>query len=103
MSKKQSNGGWFRKGRSGTGGRPIGSRAPQSSVFDIIVEKTLTVTRHGITRETTMEEALQQRIYQDALAGKGMALRAIAKALIRSEESVKQRAKEDGLKIAKLR
>jgi transposase-like protein len=37
------------------------------------------------------------------LAGKGMALRAIAKALTRSEESVKQRAKEDGLKIAKLR
>jgi len=38
-----------------------------------------------------------------ALAGKGMALKAIAKALVRSEESVKQRAKEDGLKIAKLR
>ena len=37
------------------------------------------------------------------LAGKGMALKAIAKALIRSEESIKQRAKEDGLKIAKLR
>lgn len=37
------------------------------------------------------------------LAGKGMALKAIAKALVRSEESVKQRAKEDGLKIAKLR
>ena len=37
------------------------------------------------------------------LAGKGMALRAIAKALTRSEESVKTRAKEDGLKIAKLR
>ena len=37
------------------------------------------------------------------LAGKRMALKAIAKALTRSEESVKQRAKEDGLKIAKLR
>jgi hypothetical protein len=37
------------------------------------------------------------------LAGKGMALKAIAKALVRSEESIKQRAKEDGLKIAKLR
>ncbi len=34
------------------------------------------------------------------LAAKGMALKAIAKALTRSEESVKQRAKEDGLKIA---
>ena len=37
------------------------------------------------------------------LAGKGLALRAIAKALTRSEESIKQRAKQDGLKIVKLR
>jgi hypothetical protein len=36
------------------------------------------------------------------LAKKGMALRAIAKALTRSEESVKGRAKLDGLNIAKL-
>ena len=37
------------------------------------------------------------------LAKKGMALKAIAKALTRSEESVKVRAKADGLSIAKLR
>lgn len=37
------------------------------------------------------------------LAGKGMALKALAKALTRSEESIKVRAKADGLKIAKLR
>jgi DNA-binding NarL/FixJ family response regulator len=37
------------------------------------------------------------------LAGKGMSLKAIAKALTRSEESVKTRAKTDGLKITKLR
>ena len=37
------------------------------------------------------------------LAGKGMSLKAIAKALTRSEESVKDRAKSDKLKIAKLR
>lgn len=36
-------------------------------------------------------------------AKKGMALKAIAKALTRSEESVKVRAKEDSLNIAKLR
>ncbi|WP_420139602.1 hypothetical protein [Sphingomonas sp.] len=36
------------------------------------------------------------------LAKKGMALKAIAKALTRSEESVKERAKADGLSIAKL-
>jgi len=38
-----------------------------------------------------------------ALAKKGMPLRAIAKALTRSEESVKARAKEDRLAIASLR
>lgn len=37
------------------------------------------------------------------LAKKGMALKAIAKALTRSEESVKDRAKADGLTIARLR
>ena len=42
-----------------------------------------------------------QKLHQ--LAGKGMALRAIAKALTRSEESVRDRAKADKLKISKLR
>jgi hypothetical protein len=37
------------------------------------------------------------------LAKKGMPLRAIAKALTRSEESTKARAKADGLGITKLR
>ena len=36
------------------------------------------------------------------LAKKGMALKAIAKALTRIEESVKERAKLDGLALAKL-
>ena len=36
------------------------------------------------------------------LAAKGMALKAIAKALTRSEESVRDRAKADKIKIAKL-
>jgi hypothetical protein len=38
-----------------------------------------------------------------ALANKGIALKAIARALTRSEESVKERAKLDGISIAKLR
>ena len=42
-----------------------------------------------------------QKLHQ--LAGKGMSLRAIAKALTRSEESVQIRAKADRLKISKLR
>ena len=37
------------------------------------------------------------------LAAKGMGLKAVAKALTRSEESVQDRAKVDGIRIAKLR
>lgn len=42
-----------------------------------------------------------QKLHQ--FAKKGMALKAIAKALKRSEESTKDRGKQDGLSIAKLR
>ncbi|MBY0282999.1 MAG: hypothetical protein K2W81_03425 [Sphingomonas sp.] len=42
-----------------------------------------------------------QKLHQ--FAKKEMALKAIAKALKRSEESVRDRAKADGLTIAKLR
>ena len=38
-----------------------------------------------------------------ALAKKGMALKAISKAMTRSEESIKDRARLDGVGIAKLR
>ncbi|HEY0012049.1 MAG TPA: hypothetical protein VGB79_04265 [Allosphingosinicella sp.] len=37
------------------------------------------------------------------LAGKGMSLKAISKAMTRSEESIQARAKVDGLKVSKLR
>ena len=37
------------------------------------------------------------------LAAKGMSLKAISKALTRSEESIHARAREDGLKISKMR
>ena len=37
------------------------------------------------------------------LAGKGMSLKAIGKAMTRSEESIQARAKADGLKVSKLR
>ena len=84
MSKKSrkgvtSNPAWYGKGQSGNpGGRPI-SRAPRKSAFDILVEKPIIVTYHGVAREITSEEALQQRIYQDAMAGKVMAIKTVLK------------------------
>jgi len=55
-----------------------------------------TFTRH---RQPWRNDELQKL---HLLSGKGMSLRAIAKALMRSEESVKDRARADGLKIARL-
>jgi len=49
------------------------------------VEKTLAVTNRGVSREITMEEALQQRTYQDALAGKRIAMREVVKWIIKRE------------------
>lgn len=42
-----------------------------------------------------------QRLHK--LAAKGMSLKGIGKALTRSEESIQARARQDGLKISKLR
>jgi Family of unknown function (DUF5681) len=87
------NPGWFRKGRSGNpGGRPTASRAPQASAFDVVVEKTLSVAHHGGTREITMEEALQQRTYRDALAGKRIAQREVLKWIVKREAWLVKRA-----------
>lgn len=47
----------------------------------------------------TQDEIQKLHLY----AGKGMSLKAIAKALTRSEELIKDRAKADKLAIAKLR
>lgn len=49
------------------------------------MEKTLSVAHQGGTREITMEEALQQRTYRDALAGKRMAQREVLKWIMKRE------------------
>ena len=76
-SDSKPNPGWFPKGQSGNpGGRPKTTRAPQRSPFEIVTEKTLTVSLPGGgTREISSEEALQQQIFQKALKGERMAQR----------------------------
>jgi hypothetical protein len=94
-SGKTRNPGWFSKGSSpNPGGRPTGSRAPKPSAFEGLVEKTLTVTDHGGTREIGIEEALQQRTYQDALAGKRMAIREVVKWIIKRNAWLAKHAPE---------
>src|SRR5438552_3928857 len=76
----------FRKGQSGNPkGRPkAGPRLPPSA-FDIVIGRTLTVTLNGKAREVTVEEALQQRTYQDAIAGSRLARREIPKMIAKRE------------------
>jgi hypothetical protein len=82
-SRKTLNPGWFSKGRSGNpGGRPTASPAPRSSAFEVLVEKTLTVTDRAGTREITIEEALRQQTYQSALKDDRMAMREVVKWII---------------------
>jgi len=75
----------FEKGRSGNpGGRPR-KRRPHVSAFDIIFDKTLTVTQGGIERELTVDEALQLQTYQAALKGSRMAIRQVMKMIEKRE------------------
>jgi hypothetical protein len=77
-SKKTRNPGWFGKGHCGNrGGRPPASPAPQPSVLEILVDKTLIIVRDGIERTVELKEALQQRTYQDAINSKLMAMREV--------------------------
>jgi Family of unknown function (DUF5681) len=83
---KTLNPGWFSKGRSGNpGGRPTASPAPRSSAFEVLVEKTLTVTDRAGTREITLEETLQQQTYQRALNGDRMAVREVLKWIMKRD------------------
>jgi hypothetical protein len=83
VSKKprdRSNPGWFPKGRSGNPkGRPKGTRVTTGSAFEVLEDKTLTVADRGGTRQMPFKEALQLRTFQDALAGKAMAMRVVLK------------------------
>ena len=77
--------GRFQKGQSGNpSGRPK-KRRPNVSAFDIIFDRTLTVTQNGVERELTVDEALQLQTYQGALKGSKMAVRAVLKMIEKRE------------------
>ena len=80
--------GRFEKGQSGNpAGRPK-ARRPHNSAFDIIFDKTLTVTQGGVERELTVDEALQIQTYQAALKGSKMAVRAVLKMIEKREAAL---------------
>jgi hypothetical protein len=77
----------FGKGQSGNPkGRPKNPKPPAASAFDIVIDRTLTVTQGGRPREVTVEEALQHRTYQDAIAGNRAARREVLKMIAKREQ-----------------
>jgi hypothetical protein len=84
--------GRFRKGQSGNpAGRPK-ARRPHVSAFDIIFDRTLTVSQNGVERELTIDEALQLQTYQAALKGSKMAVRAVLKMIEKRELALRAAA-----------
>jgi hypothetical protein len=87
--------GQFRKGHSGNPkGRPRKQRAlPDAprSAFEVVLKKRVTVTQGGIDRELSVEEALQLRTYQDALAGNRAARREVVKMIAKREKAMEEK------------
>ena len=77
----------FPKGKSGNPkGRPKAPSRPSASAFDILTERSLTVTQNGKQRELTVEEALQYRTYQAAIKGSRLAQRQVLKMIAKREK-----------------
>jgi Family of unknown function (DUF5681) len=77
----------FVKGRSGNpGGRPRKPAVEPPSAFDVIMDRTIEVNQDGRSRELTIEEGLQLKTYQEALAGSKPARREILKMIAKREQ-----------------
>jgi len=83
----------FRKGQSGNpAGRPKkATLAPQASAFDVVIDRRLTITQGGRQREVTVDEALQHKTYQDAIAGGRIARREVLKMIAKREQALAAR------------
>lgn len=85
----------FQPGHSGNpNGRPK-ARRPHVSAFDIIFDRTLTVTQGGMERELTIDEALELQTYQAALKGSRMAIRKVLKMIEKREMALAKRQGKD--------
>ena len=83
----------FRKGQSGNPrGRPRKQHKIQSSAFDVVIDRTLTIVQGGRSREVTVDEALQHKTYQDAIAGNRAARREVLKMIAKREKAITKRA-----------
>jgi hypothetical protein len=84
--------GRWKKGQSGNpAGRPR-KRRPHVSAFDVVFDKTLTVTQDGVARELGVDEVLELQTYQAALKGKRMAIRHVLKMIEKREAALAKSA-----------
>lgn len=86
-------------GQSGNpGGRPK-ARRPHNSAFDIIFDKSLTVTQNGTERQLAIDEALELQTYKAALGGSQMAIRKVLKMIEKRDAALAKRAPPPARKI----
>lgn len=83
----------FRKGQSGNpAGRPRKAKVVrQASAFDIVIDRTLKITQGGRPQEVTVDEALQHKTYQDAIAGSRAARRKVLGMIAKREKALAAR------------
>ena len=82
----------FRKGQSGNPrGRPRKQPVGKRSAFDVVIDRTLTIFQGGKPREVTVDEALQHKTYQDAIAGSRASRREVLKMIAKREKALAAR------------
>lgn len=83
----------FRKGQSGNPrGRPRKRPETRPSAFDVVIDRTLTIVQGGVSREVTVDEALQHKTYQKAIAGDRASRRLVLKMIARREKAITEKA-----------
>jgi len=98
--EQQPRPGRFAKGTSGNPkGRPKARPTGPASAFDIVIDRTLSVTRGGVEREVTLEEALQHKTYQNAISGNRAARREILKMIAKREKAIAAKAPKPAYRI----
>ena len=85
--------GKFTKGISGNpGGRPPKPKN-RVSPYDIVVARQFILTQDGLPRHMTAEEALQRKTFEQAMAGKRIAIRQVLKMISARDSALKKEFK----------
>jgi len=110
MNKKSPNPGRDSRGRfvKGTSpnplGRPKNVPEPPASGFEFLFDRTVKIRApDGSIRDVTVEEAVQRRTLQDALAGKAGPIKQVVKWVIKREKWIRKEAEKHAPKELKER